>query len=166
MSYSSSIKPPSSPPPDPPTHPPTQNQTTGAIIERVTKQPLDVFMTERLFKPLNMKDTGTSLPPTHPSLPSTQLHASLTHPPTHPPTHHKTGFYVPADELHRLVVYWTSAAAPGILTPIPFMYTHTDFARKPRLLSGGGGTYLSTHPPTHPPTTYLPYLINDPLPTY
>jgi len=34
------------------------------------------------------------------------------------------------------VVHWTSAAAPGLLVPFPFMYTHTDFTKKLHLFSG------------------------------
>lgn len=50
-----------------------------------------------------------------------------------------TGFMVPSNKLHRLVPYWTSAAAPGLLVPIPNSYTGTDFSRDPPLKSGGGG---------------------------
>jgi CubicO group peptidase (beta-lactamase class C family) len=34
----------------------------GYLIELVTKQPLDVFMEERIFKPLKMEDTGFYVP--------------------------------------------------------------------------------------------------------
>ena len=37
-----------------------------------------------------------------------------------------TGFWVPPDQLARLVVYYTTAGIPGMLTPVPFVYTHTD----------------------------------------
>lgn len=35
----------------------------GAVIERVSGQPLDVFLTERILKPLGMNDTHFYLPP-------------------------------------------------------------------------------------------------------
>lgn len=35
----------------------------GALIERVTGQMLGVFLTERIFRPLGMKDTGFDVPP-------------------------------------------------------------------------------------------------------
>jgi CubicO group peptidase (beta-lactamase class C family) len=35
----------------------------GAVIERVTGQTLDVFLSERILKPLGMKDTGFSVDP-------------------------------------------------------------------------------------------------------
>jgi CubicO group peptidase (beta-lactamase class C family) len=35
----------------------------GAVIERVTGQTLDVFLSERILKPLSMKDTGFSVDP-------------------------------------------------------------------------------------------------------
>lgn len=37
-----------------------------------------------------------------------------------------TGFWVAPDQLARLVVYYTTAGIPGMLTPVPFVYTHTD----------------------------------------
>ena len=37
--------------------------TLGRLIEVVSRQPYDVFMTERLFRPLGMKDTHYFLPP-------------------------------------------------------------------------------------------------------
>ena len=35
----------------------------GHVIERVSKQPLDRFLEERIFRPLGMKDTGFHVPP-------------------------------------------------------------------------------------------------------
>lgn len=40
-----------------------------------------------------------------------------------------SGFWVPPEQLARLVVYYTTAGVPGMLTPVPFVYTHTDFSR-------------------------------------
>lgn len=56
-----------------------------------------------------------------------------------------TGFWVPPSQLHRLVPYWTSAAAPGMLVPIPNSYTGTDFSKEPKLKSGGGGLVSTAH---------------------
>ena len=53
------------------------------------------------------------------------------------------------------MVYWTSAAAPGLLVPIPFMYTHTDFTKKPRLFSGGGGLVCTARDYMHFATMLL-----------
>jgi CubicO group peptidase (beta-lactamase class C family) len=47
-----------------------------------------------------------------------------------------TGFWVPPDKLSRLVVYFTSAAVPGMLVPVPFAYTHTDYSRVRACCSG------------------------------
>ena len=43
----------------------------GAVIEKVSGQPLDVFMAERLFEPLGMNDTSVSY--THLTLPTSDL---------------------------------------------------------------------------------------------
>lgn len=71
---------------------------------RPSPPPLHTYIStqQRLFGPLDMKDTG---------------------------------FYVPREKLHRLVVYWTSAAAPGVLVPLPNTYTGTDFTKVGRCRS-------------------------------
>ena len=78
----------------------------GAVIQRASGVPYDVFLQKRVFEPLDMKDTG---------------------------------FYVPPAKLYRLVPYWANPGMPGVLIPLPNIYSHSDFTRVPKLKSGGGG---------------------------
>ncbi|MCP3143562.1 serine hydrolase domain-containing protein [Pyxidicoccus xibeiensis] len=41
----------------------TGSHLLGVLIERVSGQPLETFLRERIFEPLGMKDTGFSVPP-------------------------------------------------------------------------------------------------------
>lgn len=79
-----------------------------------------------------------------------------------------TGFWVPPEKLSRLVVYYTTAGAPGMLTPIPFSYTHTDFSRVRMYcecicvymyIFGDGCAYTSNHTTNTPakPTRQTPH---------
>ena len=86
----------------------------GAIIEAVAKVPLDSYLQQHVFAPLQMKDTG---------------------------------FYVPKHEQHRLVdmyEYETDSMEEALVfqkSKISFSEAgaKSQFLKKPKLLSGGGG---------------------------
>ena len=86
----------------------------GAVVERLSGQTLDAFFHDEIFAPLGMDDTF---------------------------------FQVPADKLDRLTDCWTVLPAADEATPQRTLYDRgadSAWARRPKLLSGGGGLVSST----------------------
>jgi len=77
----------------------------GLVIERISGQKLDTFLQERIFTPLDMKDTG---------------------------------FFVPAEKMHRFTVNY-NVQKDGALKQRDPANEKSKYAKKPGLLSGGGG---------------------------
>ncbi|TPG43004.1 class C beta-lactamase-related serine hydrolase [Sphingomonas koreensis] len=87
----------------------------GAVVQRVSGQELDAFFAEHIFAPLGMNDTF---------------------------------FQVPEDKLDRLTDCYTFVPGPNGQKGGRVMYdpgASSAWARRPRLLSGGGGLVSSTH---------------------
>lgn len=81
------------------------SEIIGVLIARAAGQPLERFLSERLFEPLGMKDTG---------------------------------FYVPADKLHRLPTSYAADPKTGALR-VHDEPRDSKWGRPPVFPSGGGG---------------------------
>lgn len=86
----------------------------GAIIEAVSGQPLDQYLSQHIFKPLNMKDTGFYVP-------KSEQHRLV--------------------DMYEYDAGTFEKAYTFDQTHIQFIESgqKSDFLHKPRLLSGGGG---------------------------